>query len=29
VINGVNNAGVLVGFFTSQNGNTHGMLAKP
>lgn len=29
VINGVNNAGVLVGFFTSQNGSTHGMLAKP
>jgi hypothetical protein len=29
VINGVNNAGVLVGFFTGSNGNTHGMLATP
>jgi hypothetical protein len=29
VINAINSAGVLVGFFTSQNGDTHGMLATP
>ncbi len=29
VINGINNAGALVGFFISKNGSTHGMLATP
>ncbi|HEX9623294.1 MAG TPA: hypothetical protein VF979_02875 [Streptosporangiaceae bacterium] len=29
IINGVNNAGDLVGFFTDRNGNTNGMLAIP
>lgn len=29
VVNGVNNAGDLVGFYTDRNGNTNGMLAIP
>ncbi|HEY4453736.1 MAG TPA: CHRD domain-containing protein [Pseudonocardiaceae bacterium] len=28
-VNGVNDAGVLVGFYADAAGNTHGMLAKP
>jgi hypothetical protein len=28
-VNGVNDAGVLVGFYVDAAGNTHGMLAKP
>jgi hypothetical protein len=28
-VNGVNDAGVLVGFYADTAGNTHGMLAKP
>jgi hypothetical protein len=28
-VNGVNDAGQLVGFYNSPNGNTHGMLATP
>jgi len=28
-INGVNDAGVLVGFYTDANGNTDGMIAQP
>jgi hypothetical protein len=29
IVNGVNNAGDLVGFYTDRNGNTNGMLAIP
>lgn len=28
-VNGINNAGVLVGFYTNSNGNTKGMIAVP
>lgn len=28
-VNGINDAGVLVGFYADSAGNTHGMLAKP